>query len=46
MILEQLITNNYNLTKDSDVVVITSGLPRKRNVKDDLIDTNSKIWNL
>lgn len=37
-------TNNYNLTKDSDVVVITSGLPRKPGMsRDDLIDTNSKI---
>ena len=37
-------TNNYNLTRDSDVVVITSGLPRKPGMsRDDLIDTNSKI---
>jgi len=37
-------TNNYKLTKDSDVVVITSGLPRKPGMsRDDLIDTNSKI---
>ncbi len=37
-------TNNYKLTKNSDVVVITSGLPRKPGMsRDDLIDTNSKI---
>ena len=37
-------TNNYNLTKDSDVVVITSGLPRKPGMsRDDVIDPNSKI---
>ena len=37
-------TNNYKLTKNSDVVVITSGLPRKPGMsRDDLIETNSKI---
>ena len=37
-------TNNYELTKDSDVVVITSGLPRKPGMsRDDLIVTNAKI---
>tara|TARA_Y100000816_G_scaffold148333_1_gene105313 strand:+ start:6417 stop:7343 length:927 start_codon:yes stop_codon:yes gene_type:complete len=37
-------TNNYELTKDSDVVVITSGLPRKPGMsRDDLIGTNAKI---
>ncbi len=37
-------TNNYELTKNSDVVVITSGLPRKPGMsRDDLIETNSKI---
>src|SRR3989344_5248562 len=37
-------TNNYEDTKDSDVVVITSGLPRKPGMsRDDLIATNTKI---
>jgi malate dehydrogenase len=38
------VTNNYEATKDSDVVVITSGLPRKPGMsRDDLIGTNAKI---
>jgi len=37
-------TNDYAKTKNSDVVVITSGLPRKPGMsRDDLIGTNSKI---
>ena len=37
-------TNDYSKTANSDVVVITSGLPRKPGMtRDDLIDTNSKI---
>ena len=37
-------TNDYTLTKDSDVVVITSGLPRKPGMsRDDLIATNAGI---
>ena len=37
-------TNDYSLTKNSDVVVITSGLPRKPGIsRDDLIGTNAKI---
>ena len=37
-------TNDYSKTKNSDVVVITSGLPRKPGMsRDDLIATNSKI---
>ncbi len=37
-------TNDYSLTKSSDVVVITSGLPRKPGMsRDDLIGTNAKI---
>ena len=37
-------TNNYEVTKDSDVVVITSGIPRKPGMsRDDLISTNAKI---
>ena len=37
-------TNDYTLTENSDVVVITSGLPRKPGMsRDDLIDTNAKI---
>ena len=37
-------TNDYSKTENSDVVVITSGLPRKSGMsRDDLIETNSKI---
>ena len=38
------VTNDYSKTAGSDVVVITSGLPRKPGMsRDDLIDTNAKI---
>lgn len=38
------VTNDYEATKGSDVVVITSGLPRKPGMsRDDLIGTNAKI---
>ncbi|GCD76993.1 malate dehydrogenase [Thermaurantimonas aggregans] len=38
------VTNDYTATKDSDVVVITSGLPRKPGMsRDDLIATNAGI---
>jgi malate dehydrogenase len=37
-------TNDYSQTKDSEVVVITSGLPRKPGMsRDDLIATNAGI---
>ena len=37
-------TNDYSKTTNSDVVVITSGLPRKPGMsRDDLIATNAKI---
>ena len=37
-------TNDYSHTKNSDVVVITSGLPRRPGMsRDDLIETNAKI---
>lgn len=37
-------TNDYNKTANSDVVVITSGLPRKPGMtRDDLIETNAGI---
>ncbi len=37
-------TSNYEDIKDSDVVVVTAGLPRKPGMsRDDLIDTNVKI---
>ena len=37
-------TNNYEDTKNSDVVVITAGIPRKPGMsRDDLISTNTKI---
>ena len=37
-------TNNYSATAGSDVVVITSGLPRKPGMsRDDLIETNAGI---
>lgn len=36
--------SDYALTKDSDVVVITAGLPRKPGMsRDDLLSTNAKI---
>ncbi len=36
--------SDYSLTKDSDVVIITAGLPRKPGMsRDDLLATNSKI---
>ncbi len=38
------VTNDYSKTAGSDVVVITSGLPRKPGMsRDDLITTNAKI---
>lgn len=38
------VTNDYSRTADSEVVVITSGLPRKPGMsRDDLISTNAKI---
>ena len=38
------VTNDYSRTEGSDVVVITSGLPRKPGMsRDDLIGTNAKI---
>lgn len=37
-------TSNYDDTKDSDVVIITAGLPRKPGMsRDDLLATNAKI---
>ena len=37
-------TNNYNDTKDSDVIIITAGVPRKPGMsRDDLLGTNLKI---
>ncbi len=37
-------TSNYKDTKDSDVVVITAGIPRRPGMsRDDLIATNAKI---
>ena len=37
-------TNSYADTKDSDVVVITAGIPRKPGMsRDDLLSTNAKI---
>ncbi len=38
------VTNDYARTKDSDIIVITSGLPRKPGMsRDDLIKTNANI---
>ena len=38
------VTNDYSATANSDVVVITSGLPRKPGMsRDDLISTNAGI---
>jgi len=37
-------TNNYEDTKNSDIVIVTSGVPRKPGMsRDDLISINSKI---
>ncbi|MDH3942971.1 MAG: malate dehydrogenase [Anaerolineae bacterium] len=37
-------TNGYEETKDSDIVVITAGIPRKPGMsRDDLLNTNAKI---
>jgi malate dehydrogenase len=36
--------NDYEATKDSDVIIITSGIPRKPGMsRDDLLATNAKI---
>lgn len=38
------VTNDYSATADSDIVIITSGIPRKPGMsRDDLIGTNAKI---
>ena len=38
------VTNDYPKTKNSDIVIITSGVPRKPGMsRDDLIGTNAKI---
>ncbi len=38
------VTNDYAATKNSEVIVITSGLPRKDGMsRDDLIETNANI---
>jgi malate dehydrogenase len=38
------VTNDYERTKDSSIVVITSGIPRKPGMsRDDLIKTNAEI---
>jgi len=38
------VTNDYSKTRDSQVIVITSGLPRKPGMsRDDLISTNASI---
>ena len=37
-------SNNYNSLKDSDVVIITAGIPRLPGMsRDDLLETNTKI---
>src|SRR5512139_2850724 len=37
-------SNGYEETKDSDVVIITSGVPRKPGMsREDLLETNKKI---
>ena len=39
-------TNGYEETRDSDIVVITAGIPRKPGMsRDDLLNTNHKIMN-
>ncbi|MDR1129912.1 MAG: malate dehydrogenase, partial [Prevotellaceae bacterium] len=38
------VTNDYSLTEKSDIVVITSGIPRKPGMsREDLIGTNANI---
>lgn len=38
------VTNNYEATEGSEVIIITSGIPRKPGMsRDDLISTNAKI---
>ena len=38
--------SDYSLTQDSDVVIITAGIPRKPGMsRDDLLSTNAKIVN-
>ena len=38
------VTNDYSRTKGSEIVIITSGLPRSPGMsRDDLISTNAKI---
>ncbi len=40
-------TENYEETRDSDIVVVTAGVPRKPGMsRDDLISTNAKIVNI
>ncbi|MBF0119876.1 MAG: malate dehydrogenase [Desulfobacterales bacterium] len=37
-------TNSYDDTKDSDIIIITAGIPRKPGMsRDDLVNTNAKI---
>ena len=37
-------TNNYEDTKNSDVIIITAGVPRKPGMtRDDLLETNLKV---
>src|SRR3989338_10132850 len=37
-------TNSYEDTKNSDIVVITSGIPRKPGIsRDDLVSVNAKV---
>ena len=37
-------TNNYEDTKNSDVIIVTAGIPRKVGMtRDDLLGTNLKI---
>lgn len=37
-------SNSYEATKDSDIIVITAGIPRKPGMsRDDLLNTNAKI---
>ena len=36
--------NNYEMTKDSDLIVVTSGIPRRPGMsRDELLETNTKI---
>ena len=36
-------SNQYEIIKDADVVIVTAGLPRKPGMRDDLLEVNCGI---